>query len=165
MSGNEDIKVYQDKKAKAEDFKSSAYTLLLVGIVGIAALILMETGVLPFRLAGSGKYITYIVMGALFVIFIVMGFLSLRSSKQYAKEAVTEENLTEKIKNWARDNITAEAIKEGVFFDEDTPEEMKYFKYFDTLKKMITEQFGALDASYLEALAEEVYTRLFDEEI
>ena len=74
MSGNEDIKVYQDMKAKAEDFKSSAYTLLLVGIVGIAALILMETGVLPFRLAGSGKYITYIVMGTLFVIFIVMGF-------------------------------------------------------------------------------------------
>ena len=38
MSGSDDktkyqdIKVYQDKKAKAEDFKSSAYTLLLVGV-------------------------------------------------------------------------------------------------------------------------------------
>lgn len=162
MSGNEDIKVYQDKKAKAEDFKSSAYTLLLVGIVGIAALILMETGVLPFRLASSGKYITYTVMGALFVIFIVMGFLSLRSSKQYAKEAVTEENLNEKIKTWARDNITAEAIKEKVFFDEDTPEEMKYFKYFEALKSAVVGEFGNLNASYLEALCEELYAEIFE---
>ena len=37
--------IYQDKKAKAEDFKSSAYTLLLVGIIGIAALVLLELGV------------------------------------------------------------------------------------------------------------------------
>ena len=29
---NDDIKVYQDKKAKAEDYKSSAYTLLLIGV-------------------------------------------------------------------------------------------------------------------------------------
>lgn len=56
---NDDVKVYQDKKAKAEDYKSSAYTLLMVGVLGIAAFILMEAGVLPFRLAGSGKYITY----------------------------------------------------------------------------------------------------------
>lgn len=27
---NDDVKVYQDKKAKAEDYKSSAYTLLLM---------------------------------------------------------------------------------------------------------------------------------------
>ena len=52
---NDDVKVYQDKKAKAEDYKSSAYTLLMVGVLGIAAFILMEAGVLPFRLAGSGK--------------------------------------------------------------------------------------------------------------
>lgn len=78
---NDEVKVYQDKMAKAEDYKSSAYTLLLVGILGILAFILMEAGVLPFRLAGSGKYITYGVMGMMFVIFIVMGILSLKSSQ------------------------------------------------------------------------------------
>ena len=77
---NDDVKVYQDKKAKAEDYKSSAYTLLIVGVLGIGAFILMEAGVLPFRLAGSGKYITYGVMGTVFGVFIVMGILSLKSS-------------------------------------------------------------------------------------
>lgn len=162
MSGNEDIKVYQDKKAKAEDFKSSAYTLLLVGIIGIAALILMEAGILPFRLVGSGKYITYTVMGALFIIFIVMGILSLRSSKQYEKEAATEEDMTAKIKAWVKENIAAESIKERVFFEEDTPEEMKYFKYFEALKSSVTEEFGNLNASYLEALCEELYAEIFE---
>ena len=50
---NDDIKVYQDKKAKAEDYKSSAYTLLLIGVLGIVVFILMEAGVLPFQIAGS----------------------------------------------------------------------------------------------------------------
>jgi hypothetical protein len=163
MSDNEDVKVYQDKKEKAEDFKSSAYTLLLVGILGIAALILMETGVLPFRFAGSNKYITYIVMGALFIIFIVTGVLSLKSSKQYAKEAVLEEDMTDRIKTWARENITAEAIKNVVYFDEDTPDEMKYFKYFEVIKNDISKEFGTLDASYLDALCEELYAEIFEE--
>ena len=73
MASNDDVKVYQDKKAKAEDYKGSAYTLLIVGIIGIAALICMELGVLPFQIAAPGKYITYLVMGALFLIFIIMG--------------------------------------------------------------------------------------------
>lgn len=164
MSNNEDIKVYQDKKAKAEDFKSSAYTLLLVGILGIAAIILMETGVLPFRLTGSGKNITYGVMGALFLIFIVVGIFSFRSAKQYAKEAVTEEELTEKIKAWAKEHITAEAIKGRVYFEEGTPEEMKYFKYFEGIKAAVIQEFGTLDASYLEALCEELYSGIFEGE-
>lgn len=162
MSGNEDIKVYQDKKAKAEDLKSSAYTLLLVGILGVVALILLEAGVFPFRLAGSGRYITYLVMGALFVIFIVIGIFSLKSSKQYEKEAVTEDKLTVKIKTWVKENITAESMKEQVFFDADTPEEMKYFKYFDALKSAVIAEFGSLNASYLEALCEELYAEIFE---
>lgn len=162
MSGNDDIKVYQDKKAKAEDFKSSAYTLLLVGIIGAAALILMEAGVLPFRLVGSGRFMTYGVMGVLFLIFIVMGISSLKSSKKYEKEAAQEDDLTDKIKTWAREHITAEAIKERVWFEDGTPDEMKYFKYFEGIKAAVTQEFTGLNASYLEALCEELYAEIFE---
>lgn len=162
MSSNEDVKVYQDKKAKAEDFKSSAYTLLLVGILGIAAIILIEVGVFPFRLVGSGRYITYGVMGTLFIIFIVMGISSFRSSKQYEREAAQEEDLTDKIKIWAKENITAESVKEQVWFEDDTPDEMKYFKYFEYIKTAVVQEFGNLHASYLEALCEELYTEIFE---
>lgn len=163
MSDNNDIKVYQDKKTKAEDFKSSAYTLLLVGMIGIAALILMELGVLPFRLAGSGRFMTYGVMGTLFIIFIVMGISSLRSSKIYAQEAAEEKELTEKIKAWAKEHITADSIKERVWFEDGTPDEMKYFKYSEGIKAAVSQEFGSLNASYLEALCEELYAGLFEE--
>ena len=46
--------VYQDKKAKAEDFKKLClYTLLLWGILGIAALVLIEIGGAPYSF-GTG---------------------------------------------------------------------------------------------------------------
>lgn len=163
LDRNDDVKVYQDKKAKAEDYKSSAYTLLLVGVLGIIAFILMETGVLPFRLAGAGKYITYGVMGAMFVIFIVMGVLSLKSSRKYTQEAAVEEDLTGKIKAWAKEHITVDSIKERVWFEEDTPDEVKYFKYFEGIKAAVTQEFGSLNASYLEALCEELYAEIFEE--
>ena len=159
----EPIHTYQDKKSKAEDFKSSAYTLLIVGILGIAALLLIELHIIPIYLVAPGKYITYGVMGALFLIFIVVGIRSFASAKKYAEEAIEEDDLTNQINRWCKDNLTKQMIIDKAAIQTELPEEMKYFKYFDTLKKMITEQFGALDASYLEALAEEVYTRLFVE--
>ncbi|MDE7477069.1 MAG: hypothetical protein K2M91_03815 [Lachnospiraceae bacterium] len=158
----DDIKVYQDKAAKAEDYKSSAYALLLGGVLGIIALILIGTGVLPFRFAGSSRYITYGVMGTVFIIFIVIGIFSLKSSKKYAQEATVEEDLTGKIKAWAKEHITADAIKEHVWFEDGTPEEMKYFKYFEGIKAAVTQEFGSLDASYLEALCEELYAEIFE---
>lgn len=154
--------VYQDKKARAEDFKSSAYTLLLVGIIGIAALVLLELGVFGFRLASPQKYITYGVMGALFVIFIVMGIASFRSAKQYHAQAATEEDLTVRIKAWAREHLTADTVKDAVFFEEHTSDEEKYFKYFAYLQTVVTQEFGTMNASYLEALCEELYAELFE---
>lgn len=157
------VKVYQDKNSKAEDFKSSAYTLLFVGILGLVALILIELGVLPFTLVAPGKYITYGVMGGLFVIFIIMGISSLKSSKKYMLEAKSEDELTDKIKNWVMTNVSKDMIVEKAGLDEITPEEMKYFKYFEILKESIREQFGVLDASYLESISEELYGKLFEE--
>lgn len=157
------VKVYQDKSAKAEDFKSSAYTLLFVGILGLVALILIELGVFPISLVAPGKYITYAVMGGLFVIFIIMGISSFKSSKKYSEEAKSEDELTEKIKSWVLANISADIIHDKSGLDEDIPDEMKYFKNFEILKAIITEKFGTLDASYLESIAEELYGKIFEE--
>jgi hypothetical protein len=162
MASNDDVKVYQDKKTKAEDFKSSAYTLLLVGIIGIIALILINLGVLPIKFLNV-NIMTTIVMGALFIIFIVIGISSFKSFKQYEKEAVDEDNLTNRIKSWVNENVTAEYIRENVYFDEATPDEMKYFKYIELLKTKITDEFGSVNASYLDAICEEIYAELFEE--
>jgi hypothetical protein len=59
--------------------------------------------------------------------------------------------------------VTADSIKESVYFDEGTPEEMKYFKYSEILKSMITDEFGNINASYLDALCDELYSEIFEE--
>ena len=46
---------YENSAAKAEDNKSSAYTLLLVGILGMLAVVLGIAGVLPIHLSGDRK--------------------------------------------------------------------------------------------------------------
>lgn len=101
-------------------------------------------------------------MGTMFVIFIVMGIFSLKSSPKYAQEAAVEEDLTGKIRAWAKEHITADSIKERVLFEEDTPDEVKYFKYFEGIKAAVTREFGSLNTSYLEALCEELYAEIFE---
>ena len=154
---NDDIKVYQDKKTKAEDYKSSAYTLLFVGVIGMIALVLMMAGVLPFRFAGAGRFITYGAMGALFAVFIVMGISSFL-------EAVQEDDLTGRIKAWAKSHLTADAIRRNTWSEAGTPDEMKYFQYFEAIKTAVTQEFGGMNASYLDALCEELYADLFEEQ-
>lgn len=162
-AATDSVRVYQDKKSKAEDFKSSAYTLIIVGAIGIIALVLLELGVFPFSLAAPGKYITYGVMGIMFLIFIIMGFSSFHSSKKYADEAKTEDDLTSRIKSWTLENVTKESIVKKAALPEQMPDEVKYFKYFELLKNAIKAQFGDMDASYLESLCEELYSEIFEE--
>lgn len=157
------VKVYHDNKSKADDFKSSAYTLLIVGILGIVAIVLIELGVIPFRMVAPGKYITYGVMGALFLLFIVMGISSFGSAKKYANEAKKEDDLTSQIRSWVLENVTKEYIVQKSGVPAGMPEEMKYFRYFAILKSAIAEEFGVLDASYLESLSEELYAEIFEE--
>lgn len=40
--------VYRNSAQKAEDNKSSAYTLLVIGTLGIAAVLLILAGIIPF---------------------------------------------------------------------------------------------------------------------
>lgn len=159
----EPIHVYQNKKVKAEDFKSSAYTLFMVGVIGIIVLILLEAGVFPFKLVAPSKYFTYTVMGTMFVIFIISGVFSFKTSKKYEKEAITENDLTEEIKNWVLNNLTKEKISELAAISEVVPEEIKYFKYFEIIKNSIRNKFGEQDVSYLEAICEELYGIIFDD--
>lgn len=156
-------RTYKNKKDKAEDFKSSAYTLLIVGVVGMVALVLLELGIIPSRLAAPGKYLTYLVMGGLFIVFIVMGFNSLKSSKKYASEAADEDERTARIMDWAKENITKERVVSAGALSENVSEEEKYFTYSAIIKAAIFNEFTEkLDNAYLDDITEEIYASLFE---
>ena len=82
--------VYRNSKELAGENKSSAYILLPVGTLGIIALVLIWFDVIPLYSGLTSKIITSVVMGSLFVVFIVMGVLSLKNAKKLDAEAAKE---------------------------------------------------------------------------
>lgn len=157
--------VYQDSAAKAEDNKSSAYTLLFVGGVGLVVIALCMFGVIDLNLNETSKYMVYGVMGALFILFIVMGVVSMRSYKIFAQKAQKEDNLTGEIRKWCLADLTAEKVDEQLSGeDKALADEMKYFKRTEILKKLISEKFLNLDEAYLEHFVDDIYPEIFEAE-
>ena len=62
--------VYQNKHDKAEEYKSSAGALMIVGVLGLALIIVNELVLIPITL-NFNKPMVYGVMGTVFVFFII----------------------------------------------------------------------------------------------
>ena len=161
MRGTESSGVYEDPEKKAGEFKSSAYTLLLVGILGLVVLAVLISGVLPVRLNPSTQWMTCLVMGVLFLIFIVMGVLSMQSAKKLAGLADAEKSLTEQMRAFCRENMTDRALDERAQVTETDAEEMRYFKRIEQIKGLLLEAFPAVKSDHLDYFADEIYPEIF----
>lgn len=153
--------VYEAAAQKAENFRSGAYTLIVVGILGLLFLGGVYAGLLPVRLAGPSRYFVGIVMGGLLAVFLVMGILSLRSSRKFAGRAKEESALQEELRRWCRENLSAKALDQSI---PDLPEEeeLKYFKRTEKIQEMISEKFLNLEPGYLESFVDEIYQEYFE---
>ncbi len=74
---------YMNSADRAEDNRSSAWTLLIVGGLGLAVIVLGALGVLPIPMRGFSKGLSMFVLGGLCVLFIIMGIVSFKKSKVY----------------------------------------------------------------------------------
>ena len=172
--------VYENSAAKAEDNKSSAYLLLLFGVVGMIIMILGIVGVLPIQLSGTSKYMTYGIMSALFLLFIVMGMVSMKSYRIFAKKAESENSLRSTMEKWCLSHFEAGKL-DGELFEqengcvseeapasvceewENMPEEEMYFKRVLLMKEKIQKQFLNLDEGFLEHFVDELYGEIFEQ--
>lgn len=155
---------YQNSAARAEDNRSSAYTLLVVGSIGFVAVLLIFLGILPiYQNAGTSKYLVCGVMGAMFILFIVFGFVSMRSSKVLFSQAKTEDSLMAEMTKWCQENLNAARVDEGLFEGEELAEEQKYFKRTECMRKLISDKFLNLDEAFLDHFIDEYYQTLFEE--
>lgn len=155
--------VYQNKAERAAENKSSAWTLLLVGGVGLVFLILLLAGVLPLQLKGANRYLIGGIMGAMFVLFVVMGFVSLKKSKEYAKDADSENSLKGTMEKWCRENLDGASIDAKLQLSAVTQEEW-YFRRTAMLKAILNHQFVNLDQEFLDHFVDDIYDTIFPEE-
>lgn len=154
--------VYQNSAQKAEENKSSAYTLLIVGVLGLIASALVLTGVIPlYRNAATTRYFVCGVMSALFLLFIVFGIISMKTFKVLSRKAESEGSLVTELGKWCQENLSAEGIDEGLFGVDGISEEQKYFARAEKMKQLIQENYMNLDEAFLDNFVDEYYQNLF----
>jgi len=159
------LKPYQDKKERAEEVKSSAYTLTIIGILGILFLILLELDVFPLNFSVFTKHMTTVVMGIFFFLFTIMGLHSFSSLKKIKEQSLHESDLINAMKQWCSINLTKESIDSAIFQnDEEYQNEIKYFMRSEEMKKNISNQFLNLEDGFLDKFIEEEYMELYSDE-
>lgn len=155
---------YQNSADKAEDNRSSAYTLLLVGGVGLLVDVLVMMGVIPVYVNGGiSKYLVCGVMGAMFVLFLVFGGVSMKSSRILMVKAKSEDSLLSEITRWCEENLTAAKIDDQIG-EQEVPEEQKYFSRVEKMKELIGDKFLNLDEAFLDHFVDDYYRKLFENE-
>lgn len=165
-SSEESVKhtlAYVPKRSRYEDNKSSAMTFLLVGGVGAVLVLLHIVGVIDFNLTTFSKILTSTVMGALFVIFIIVGIVSAKNASRYKKEAAAEEALTGQICSSFHELYTTEGIDNACGISEDNSNYEQWDLRYHFIEKQISDEYPELADDYLEYITELIYNDMYSE--
>lgn len=152
---------YEDADKKAEDYKSGADALLIVGIIGVVALVLLNLGVLPISLPAFTKAMITGVMGIMFVIFVFMGITSRKSYAKLKSQANSDKDTKADIKKYLKETINVDEFDKELCDDEPSME-ILYFRRMEKLKEMVFAYSEGIDVSFAEYILEEVYPEIFD---
>lgn len=153
--------LYQDSAERASDNRSSAWILLILGVLGLVVLVLGMLEILPIRFGNS--YLFYGVMGAIFILFVVAGGVSMKNARLFEKKAVSENTLRESLRDWCGENLDAETIDAAVAAQSEG-EEVLYFKRVQYIRERLNRQFVNLDQGFLDQFIDGyVYDEIFGE--
>ena len=154
-------KPYEDTAKMAEEYKSGADSLLIVGIIGIIALVLLHLGVFPISLPAFTKWMITGVMGLLFVAFVFMGIASRKSYANLKEQASSDHNTKEDVINYLKENVNPAEFDADLVADEPGME-ILYFRRMEKLKAMVFSYAQDIDVSFAEYILEEIYPDIFE---
>lgn len=151
--------LYQDSSERASDNRSSAWVLLGLGAVGLIAVVLGAAGILPLSL--GNPYLFYGVMGAIFILFVVAGIVSMKNARFFEKKAESENSLRQTLLDWCKDNLNAADIDAEVC-GEGISEEVAYFRRSFCVKEKLNHQFVNLNQDFLDQFIDDyIYDEIF----
>ena len=152
---------YIKNNDRASDYKSTGLLLTVFGGVGIIFVLLTVIGVVPEFL--GNPYLSYGVLFAIFVLFLVMGIISIRSAGIFEKKAKSDHSLEKRILDFVENELDcAEVDSKAQVSDSDEPE-ILFFKRTECLKKIISNKFVNIDPAFLDNLIdEELYDKIFE---
>lgn len=146
----EESKLFKTVEERCADAKSTAMTLLLVGILGLAAMLLALTGRLQLPLPAVAPY----SMSVFFLIFIGTGIFFMQKSKKILTEAPKEHDRIRNIRSWfesegiTSDEITALPVTVPV-----SELETLYHQTYEAIKQILHAHFTEENGQLLDKLA------------
>ena len=101
-------------------------------------------------------------MIALFSFFLFVGITSWKKARFLKTELEDEENDTNAINTWLEENLTLDVL--SALTDPAQAEEINYLHQLDYVKEQLNKQFSNLDEEYLDLLADNYLSKLYDEQ-
>lgn len=154
---------YTQKGKKLEDAQSSSWLFLIFGFLEIALILCVWLGIIPLPIAFYMKILYTIVLGALFLIFIVTGFYYLKKSKALKEEASGEERSTKEIVSYITSSYSLKDLDQMIN-DPDLSMEQRYFERYEQISRLIQEKYHLQEEAYLDYLIEKIYQIFVPEE-
>lgn len=156
------MKIYVDSKKKVEDTRSSALSLTIIGGLGIFALLLINLGIIPISFIGTSKIMINVVMGILFLIFLIIGICSFLSLKNLQSQASLETALEQEITDWFlstyKDSLQTIPVGES---EEEGQEESLYFTRYEKINGLLLAKYPDLSEEKADHLIEELYGQIY----
>ena len=152
---------YKCKEDQYEENKSGAVVLLASGIIGLVVLILNAVGVIHMPLSGFSLTLTYGVMGALFLIFIVSGVMAIDKMKALVSLVQKEKEDIELITDFIRTKKSAgeyDLDKESETYEED------YLHLSDRIVSDVNEAFPELEPGFAFYVVDRFGSDVLDED-
>lgn len=139
-------RTFKSARERYADVRSSAYTFLFLGTVGFVVMALALAGVyeLPFH-----DFALWVML-LLFVVFLGIGFASLKNAKSIQSEITAEEEFIEKIRAWYQ----TEGCKQEQILNaaSDKADEFQYFQLYDAIRRTLLIHFPEIDEALLDKL-------------
>ena len=159
-----DLILYNTFDEKYSDNVSSAYTFLICGLGGLLIIFLNKINVIHlFPAVGISGMISYAVLFILFLTFILIGLNSFKYSKSLKETSKKQQQITNDVLETLRSSLSKEQLDAD--FNDDIPEEMKYFKRIDIIKDMIKVTHTSLNDDIITSIAETYYNELLNQDL
>ena len=158
----EPVHVYVDKSQKYDDLKSSASAFLLVGGALLIISALCWAGIINIPMAPVSKLIFQGALTVMGVFSLIVFARTNSSAKKLAPQIAEEKTHTHDILDWFLGQYTAENIDSAISGPEDLSEEELSLKRFQVIQDLLVTGQDLPDQAYVDALSEEIYSKLFE---
>ena len=151
---------YVDAGKKLEDAASTAWSFTFLGVLGFIILILIWAGILPLSISYGTLLLGTIIMGILFLIFILVGIRAFFDRGRLRSVKAKEDANICQIRQWFQEYYSADAISNGMD-EEDLSIEQLYFLRSENISRLLAEEFPELEEPFAEYMLENIYQMYF----